>query len=86
MEKIDAALRQTPGQAGLPGSSLWDGKTLATFVRRQLGVTLGVRQCQRLFRQLNFRLRKPRPVVASADPAQQAAYKKTPRAGQRRGA
>jgi transposase len=85
MEKIDNALRQSPSQAGLTGSHLWDGKTLATFVRRQLGVTLGVRQCQRLFRQLNFRLRKPRPVVASADPAQQAAYKKTPRPGQGRG-
>ena len=84
MKKIDAALRQNPGEVGLTGANLWDGKTLAAFVRQQLGITLGVRQCQRLFRQLNFRLRKPRPVVASADPHQQAAYKKTPQAGQRR--
>jgi transposase len=37
-----------------------------------------VRQCQRLFRQMGFRLRKPRPLIAHADPAAQAAYKKTP--------
>ena len=34
------------------------------------------RQCQRLFRQLDFRLRKPRPVLARADPKK--AFKKTP--------
>jgi transposase len=84
LEKIEAALRQSPSQVGLTGATLWDGKTLAAFVRQQLGVTLGVRQCQRFFRQLNFRLRKPRPVVASADPEQQAAYKKTPQTGKRR--
>jgi len=84
LEKIQAALRQSPSEVGLTGANLWDGKTLAAFVRQQLGVTLGVRQCQRLFRHLNFRLRKPRPVVASADPEQQAAYKKTPQTGKRR--
>jgi transposase len=84
-EKIEAALRQSPSEVGLSGAHLWDGKTLAAFLRQAFGVTLGVRQCQRLFRQLNFRLRKPRPVVASADPEQQAAYKKTPQAGKRRG-
>jgi transposase len=85
LEKIEAALRRSPSEVGLTGANLWDGKTLAAFLRQCLGVTLGVRQCQRLFRQLNFRLRKPRPVVASADPQQQAAYKKTAQARQRRG-
>jgi transposase len=85
LEKIEAALRQSPGEAGLTGANLWDGKTLAAYVHQQLGVTLGVRQCQRLFRQLNFRLRKPRPMVASADPEAQAAYKKTSRPGKRPG-
>jgi hypothetical protein len=36
-----------------------------------------VRQCQRLFRQMRFRLRKPWPLIAHADPAAQAAYKRT---------
>jgi hypothetical protein len=39
---------------------------------------LGVRQCQRLFRQFGFRLRKPRPVIAKADQDKPAEYKKTP--------
>jgi hypothetical protein len=31
-----------------------------------------------MFRQLGFRLRKPRPLIAHADPVEQAAVKKTP--------
>lgn len=80
---IDAALRKRPAEHHLAGN-LWDGKTLSAFVRREWGVSLGVRQCQRVFRQLGFRLRKPRPVLASADPEQQRAVKKTPEPGQRR--
>jgi transposase len=80
---IDAALRQQPVDFGLSGN-LWDGKTLAAFVQRQWGITLGVRQCQRLFRQLGFRLRKPRPLIASADPEQQGRVKKTPAHGAQR--
>src|SRR6266576_1079869 len=36
--------------------------------------------CQRLFRQLGFRLRKPRPAIAHADPERQKAHKQAPRA------
>jgi len=68
---------------GLSGN-LWDGKTLAAFVYGQWGITLGVRQCQRLFRQLGFRLRKPRPLIANADPEQQGRVKKTPAHGEKR--
>ena len=60
---------------------MWDGPTLSEFLDRACGVKLKVRQCQRLFRQLGFRLRKPRPQVAQADPLLQAAHKKTPRIG-----
>jgi transposase len=80
---IGAALRQRPGEYHLAGN-LWDGRTLSEFVRREWEVNLGVRQCQRVFRQLGFRLRKPRPVLASADPEQQRAVKKTPEPGRRR--
>jgi transposase len=38
-----------------------------------------VRQCQRLFRQLGFRLRKPRPLLAHGDPILQEAHKKNSR-------
>ena len=83
VEIIDSALRQQPSEFGLAGN-LWDGKTLAAFVHQQWDIGLGVRQCQRLFRQLGFRLRKPRPLIASADPEQQRRVKKTPENGQRR--
>ena len=68
IEEVNAVLRLTPREAGL-GGNLWDGKTLASWIERQYGIDLGARQCQRLFRQLGFRLRKPRPVIAQADPA-----------------
>jgi hypothetical protein len=42
---------------------------------------LGVRQCQRLFRAMGFRRRKPRPVIAHADPKAQRAFKKTRETG-----
>ncbi len=74
---VDRALRQAPRDLGYP-QTLWDGKLLAHHVAARYGVALGVRQCQRLFRQLAFRRRKPRPVIAQADPAAQAAFKKTP--------
>jgi transposase len=80
---VEAALRANPAQFGLP-TQMWDGPTLSEFLRRELGVSLRVRQCQRLFRQLGFRLRKPRPQVAQADPALQAAHKKTPPPGQQK--
>lgn len=83
--QVERALRQTPAQAGVAGAGLWDGKTLSAFLQQKLGVSLQVRQCQRLFRRLGFRLRKPRPLIAHADPAEQAAYKKTPPAGGRSG-
>ena len=72
---INVVLRQTPRDVGLVGT-LWDGKTLAAWIDREYETELGVRQCQRLFRQLGFRLRKPRPAIAQADPEQQKLHKK----------
>lgn len=80
--RVEAALRASPTQFGLP-TQMWDGPTLSEFLGRELGVRLKVRQCQRLFRQLGFRLHKPRPQVAQADPLLQAAHKKTPRLGRK---
>ena len=75
LAEINRVLRQSPKTVGL-GENLWDGKSLSAFIKRQFGVELGVRQCQRLFRQLGFRLRKPRPLIAHADPDLQKRYKK----------
>lgn len=81
LEIVGAALRRSPAEAGLEGAGPWDGKTLSRFLKQRFDVDLKVRQCQRLFRRLGFRLRKPRPLIAHADPQQQAAYKKTPKLG-----
>lgn len=67
MGVLSKVLRDSPTAVGMD-ASLWDGKTLAAFIHRRWGISLGVRQCQRLFRQLDFRLRKPRPVIAKAGP------------------
>jgi len=73
---VGTALRRTPADYGL-GAHLWDGKALAAFLERERDVAMGVRQCQRLFHELGFRYRKPRPVIAG-DEALKAAHKKTP--------
>lgn len=73
--EIGEVLRQSPVDAGM-GTNLWDGKTLSEFIQSRYGIALGVRQCQRLFRQLGFRMRKPRTVIARADPVRQDEHKK----------
>jgi len=73
--EIGEILRLSPLDVGM-GTNLWDGKTLSEFIQSQYGIALGVRQCQRLFRQLGFRMRKPRPVIARADPERQEEHKK----------
>lgn len=75
MREVNRVLRDRPTDAGMP-VNLWDGKTLAAWIEKTYGIQLGVRQCQRLFRQFGFRLRKPRPVIAKANPARQKAHKK----------
>lgn len=77
LETIEKALRSTPMEYGLSGF-LWDGKTLSAFIQKQFEVELSVRQCQRMFRQLGFRYRKPRPMMAGADPYLKESFKKTP--------
>ena len=82
LQEVDRALRQTPRDGGLTGT-LWDGKTLSAWIEQRFQVHLAVRQCQRLFRLRGFRLRKPRPLIAHADPEQQKTHKKTPGAKHR---
>jgi transposase len=75
MREINRVLRARPTDAGMP-VNLWDGKTLAAWIEKKYGIGLGVRQCQRWFRQFGFRLRKPRPVIAKGNSARQKAHKK----------
>jgi len=76
LAEVGEALRKRPLDYGLD-VNLWDGKTLSVFIAKRWGLSLGVRQSQRLFRLLGFRLRKPRPKIAQADPALQGEYKET---------
>ena len=75
MQEINRVLRAKPSDAGMR-VNLWDGKTLSAWIDKTYGVQIGVRQCQRLFRHLEFRLRKPRPLLANADPTRQKKHKK----------
>src|SRR5262252_3875005 len=75
IKEINRVLRAKPSDAGMR-VNLWDGKTLSAWIDKSYGIKLGVRQCQRLFRQLDFRLRKPRPVLARADAGRQKRHKK----------
>jgi transposase len=76
-------LRKSPDEFGLTGH-LWDGKLLSEHLHRHYDVTLGIRQCQRLFKQMGFRFRKPRPQVAQSDPEKVQAFKKTASVSQSR--
>jgi len=82
IEQIEKALRGSPSEVGLEGN-LWDGKTLSAYILKHFNTELGVRQCQRLFRQLGFRLRKPRPQIAKANPELQKEFKKNETMGKR---
>jgi transposase len=75
---LQRVVRGMPRDVGLSGN-LWDGKTMAAYLRNAHGVELGPRQGRRLLRQWEFRYRKPRPVIARADAAKQMAHKKTSR-------
>src|SRR5260370_6885107 len=62
MLEVDAVLRKTPKEAGMSGN-LWDGKTLAAWIKRPYGIRLGVRPRHRSFRHLGLRQPHP-PLVA----------------------
>lgn len=74
LEEIGQALRSSP-----PDGGLWDGKTLSAYILKKYSIHLGVRQCQRLFKKLGFRFRKPRPMLSHADPEAQKRFKKNSR-------
>jgi transposase len=76
LQEIGAALRRTPNEAGI-AQNFWDGKTLSEFIKMKYKKIIRVRQCQRMFHKLGFRLRKPRPLVAFPDPAAREGLKKT---------
>lgn len=75
LDEIKLALRLPPENFGL-SSNLWDGRTLQEYIDKFFGIEIGVRQCQRLFRQLGFRYRKPRPMIVGSSSEDKGAFKK----------
>ena len=63
---IKKALRMPPEKFGLRAIR-WDGRTLSAFIKQQYSFELGVRQCQRLLRQLGFQVKKSRSMLTNAD-------------------
>ena len=75
LQEIDAALSK---EASVFGYKVWDGPTLSGFILDKYGVTLSVRQCQRLFHQLGYSLIRPRsfPSKGYEDTEARKAFKK----------
>jgi transposase len=89
LQRVNLILRGSPREVGIQ-ANLWDGPTLRQWLKSELKMELSVRSCQRLFRRLEFRLRKPRPEIGPSDPDQReeleqsrAAHKKTPATGKK---
>lgn len=62
LDVIGQVIRLSPRDSGM-SVNLWDGKTLSAWIYQKFDISIGTRQCQRIFRQLGFRLRKPRPML-----------------------
>ena len=60
---LQSDLDRSPHEFGLAGE-LWDGASLAKHLRYRYGVALGIRQCQRIFRQMDLLPRKSGPQAA----------------------
>lgn len=78
LDQIGNDIRKSPRDFGY-NQSMWDGKLLSHHIAVKFEKDIGIRQCQRLFRNLGFRFRKPRPVIAQANPEEQESFKKTPK-------
>lgn len=75
-ERLRSEIRLSPRELGYD-QNLWDGLLLSHHLKEHYAVSLGVRQCQRLFHKLGFTLQRPRRQAREADTLQQEAFKKT---------
>ena len=55
-QKIDLALQSGPEEYGY---KVWDGPSLSEYIKETFDVSLGERQCQRLFHELGYSLIRP---------------------------
>lgn len=75
-EKLRNEILRSPRELGYD-QNLWDGVLLSHHLEQHYGISLKVRQCQRLFHRLGFTLQRPRRQAKETDLIQQAEFKKT---------
>lgn len=78
LAEIKDILQKKPEESGVT-ANIWDGKSLSFYIEKTYKIELGVRQCQRLFKQLGFSLKRARPIVSKGDEQKKEAFKKTSR-------
>lgn len=69
-------ISRSPRELGY-NQNLWEGLLLSHHLAQNYSISLGIRQCQRLFHQLGFSLQRPRRKAIEADARRQEAFKKT---------
>jgi transposase len=83
-QRLEIDLEKAPLALGL-NRAQWDGPTLALYLKRQMGITLKVRQAQNWLHQLGYRLKRAgySYLQASSEEARKfrTALKKTPQPG-----
>ncbi|MCD8155077.1 MAG: winged helix-turn-helix domain-containing protein [Clostridiales bacterium] len=77
-EKIKVAVLSSPEEAGY---TVWDGPSLSDYINKTYGISLGVRQCQRLFHEFGFSQIRPQtfPSKDHEDDPRRDEFKKTER-------
>jgi transposase len=75
VEDIKQVLQKDPELSGVT-TNIWDGKSLSFYIQKTYSISLGVRQCQRLFHKMGFSLKRARPTVCKSDPVKKEASKK----------
>jgi len=75
LKEIDAVLQTDPKDHNL---KVWDGPSLSSYIKSHYNVDIGVRQCQRLFRNLGYSHIRPQPHPSKGyeDTEERTAFKK----------
>lgn len=74
-QRLREEIRRSPRELNYE-QNLWDGPLLSHHLEKEYGISLSVRQCQRLFHHLGFTLQRPRRKAYEADPLRQDEFKK----------
>ena len=77
-EQLNAIKEAVADDPTKSGYLRWDGKALSDYIEKTFRVTLGVRQCQRLFRKLGFGRIRPQmfPALDAGQDAERETFKK----------